>query len=98
MFVYTLKLDANNKLKQQLGRRFKMAQDIYQRTIHEILKRDDKQKKDPRNKTIKAIYRQIHALKDQITELENDLSDKPKKEQTAIKKVTKDLTKQIKEL
>ena len=45
MFVYTLKLDANNKLKQQLGRRFKMAQDIYQRTIHEILKRDDKQKK-----------------------------------------------------
>lgn len=98
MFVYTLKLDANNKLKQQLGRRFKMAQDIYQRTIHEILKRDDKQKKDPRNKTIKAIYRQIHALKDQIAELETNLNDKPKKEQTAIKKVTKDLTKQIKKL
>ena len=98
MFVYTLKLDANNKLKQQLGRRFKMAQDIYQRTIHEILKRDDKQKKDPRNKTVKAIYRQIHALKDQIAEVETNLSDKPKKEQTAIKKVTKDLTKQIKDL
>ena len=53
MFVYTLKLDANNKVKQQLNRRFKMAQDIYRRTIQEIVKRAEKQKKDPRNKQIK---------------------------------------------
>lgn len=45
MFVYTLKLDANNKVKQQLNRRFKMAQDIYRRTIQEIVKRAEKQKK-----------------------------------------------------
>ena len=55
MFVYTLKLDANNKVKQQLNRRFKMAQDIYRRTIQEIVKRAEKQKKDPRNKQIKKF-------------------------------------------
>ena len=98
MFVYTLKLDANNKVKQQLNRRFKMAQDIYRRTIQEIVKRAEKQKKDPRNKQIKKIYRQIHALKDQIAELEVDLKNKPKKEQTQINALTKPLKKQIKEL
>ena len=89
MFVYTLKLDANNKVKQQLNRRFKMAQDIYRRTIQEIVKRAEKQKKDPRNKQIKKIYRQVHALKDQIAELEVDLKKKPKKEQTQINTLKK---------
>lgn len=98
MFVYTLKLDANNKVKQQLNRRFKMAQDIYRRTIQEIVKRAEKQKKDPRNKQIKKIYRQVHALKDQIAELEVDLKKKTKKEQTQINALTKPLKKQIKEL
>ena len=98
MFVYTLKLDANNKVKQQLNRRFKMAQDIYRRTIQEIVKRAEKQKKDPRNKQIKQIYRQVHALKNQIAELEVDLKKKPKKEQTQINALTKPLKKQIKEL
>ena len=98
MFVYTLKLDANNKVKQQLNRRFKMAQDIYRRTIQEIVKRAEKQKKDPRNKQIKKIYRQVHSLKDQIAELEVDLKNKPKKEQTQINALTKPLKKQIKEL
>lgn len=98
MFVYALKLDANNKVKQQLNRRFKMAQDIYRRTIQEIVKRAEKQKKDPRNKQIKKIYRQVHALKDQIAELEVDLKKKPKKEQTQINALTKPLKKKIKEL
>ena len=98
MFVYTLKLDANKKIKQQLNRRFKMAQDIYRRTICEIVKRSEKQKKDPRNKTIKLIYRQINELNDQIIELEKGLKDKPKKEQAQINAITKPLKKQIKEL
>lgn len=98
MFVYTLKLDANNKVKQQLNRRFKMAQDIYRRTIQEIVKRAKKQKKDPRNKQIKKIYRQVYALKNQIAELEVDLKKKPKKEQTQINALTKPLKKKIKEL
>ena len=98
MFVYTLKLKTNKKLEDQLNRRFKMAQDIYRRTIREIVKRAEKQKKDPRNKEIKNIYRQVNNLKDQIKELEKGMSDKPKKEQTQINALTKPLKKEIKEL
>lgn len=49
MFVYTLKLNTNNYHHNRLARRFKMAQDIYRKSIIEILKRESKQKKDPRN-------------------------------------------------
>lgn len=44
MFVYTLKLDTNNYHHNRLARRFKMAQDIYRKSILEILKRESKQK------------------------------------------------------
>lgn len=50
MFVYTLKLDTNLMHHHQLSKRFKMADDIYQKTLRQILKRTRNQKKDPRYK------------------------------------------------
>ena len=50
MFVYTVKLDANLSHHKELEKRFRMADDIYQKTLREILKRVRKQKKDPRYK------------------------------------------------
>ena len=47
MFVYTLKLDTNLMHHKYLDKRFRMASDIYQKTLREILKRVRKQKKDP---------------------------------------------------
>lgn len=46
MFVYTLKLDTNHTQHVYLEKRFRMASDIYQKTLREILKRVRKQKKD----------------------------------------------------
>lgn len=63
MFVYTLKLDTNNYHHNRLARRFKMAQDIYRKSILEILKRESKQKKDPRNKKSKTHTRKSIHLK-----------------------------------
>ena len=45
MFVYTLKLDIDLIHHKQLEKRFRMASDIYQETLREILKRVRKQKK-----------------------------------------------------
>lgn len=50
MFVYTLPLKTDLHLENQLNKRFEMAEDIYQKTLREILKRTRKQKKDPRYK------------------------------------------------
>ena len=50
MFVYTLKLNTNLSHHKALEKRFRMADDIYQKTLREILKRSRKQKKDPRYK------------------------------------------------
>lgn len=47
MFVYTLKLNTNLTHHKQLEKRFKMADDIYQKTLRQILKRVRNQKKDP---------------------------------------------------
>jgi hypothetical protein len=98
MFVYTLKLNTNNYHHNRLARRFKMAQDIYRKSILEILKREAKQKKDPRNKKIKDSYEKINSLKDQILNLNNDLETKPKSEQKTIKDNIKSFNKEIKEL
>lgn len=98
MFVYTLKLDTNNYHHNRLNRRFKMTQDIYRKSILEILKREAKQKKDPRNKKIKDSYEKINSLKDQILNLNNDLETKPKSEQKTIKDNIKSFNKEIKDL
>ena len=47
MFVYTLKLNTNRAHHEQLEKRFRMADDIYQKTLRQILKRVRNQKKDP---------------------------------------------------
>lgn len=47
MFVYTLKLNTTRAHHEQLEKRFKMADDIYQKTLRQILKRVRNQKKDP---------------------------------------------------
>lgn len=47
MFVHTLKLNTNRAHHEQLEKRFKMADDIYQKTLRQILKRVRNQKKDP---------------------------------------------------
>lgn len=47
MFVYTLKLKTNPNHHYQLEKRFKMAEDIYQKSLRQILKRVRNQKKDP---------------------------------------------------
>jgi hypothetical protein len=75
-----------------------MAQDIYRKSILEILKRESKQKKDPRNKKIKDSYEKINSFKDQILNLNNDLETKPKSEQKTIKDNIKSFNKEIKEL
>lgn len=94
MFVYTLKLNTNNQHHQQLERRFKMAQDIYRTTLFEILKRVKKQSRDPRNKTLKQLYRRMSELNpDKL-----DLKKLPKdvaKEIKAIEAERKDIYKQL---
>lgn len=47
MFVYTLKLNTTRAHHEQLEKRFRMADDIYQKTLRQILKRVRNQKKDP---------------------------------------------------
>ena len=47
MFTYTLKLNTNRAHHEQLEKRFRMADDIYQKTLRQILKRVRNQKKDP---------------------------------------------------
>lgn len=47
MFVYTLKLNTNRAHHKQLEKRFRMTNDIYQKTLRQILKRVRNQKKDP---------------------------------------------------
>lgn len=47
MFVYTLKLNTNRAHHEQLEKRFRMADDIYQKTLRQILKRVRNQKKRP---------------------------------------------------
>lgn len=47
LFVYTLKLKTTNKHVEQLNRRFKMAQDIFKKSLIECLRRDKASKKDP---------------------------------------------------
>lgn len=47
MYVYTLKLKPATQQRHELNKRFRQATDIYRATLHEILKRVRKQKKDP---------------------------------------------------
>lgn len=47
MYVYTLKLKPTTQQRHELNKRFRQATDIYRATLHEILKRVRKQKKDP---------------------------------------------------
>lgn len=47
MYVYTLKLKPTTQQRHELNKRFRQATDIYRATLHEILKRVHKQKKDP---------------------------------------------------
>lgn len=47
MYVYTLKLKPTTQQRRELNKRFRQATDIYRATLHEILKRVRKQKKDP---------------------------------------------------
>ena len=47
VFVYTRKLNANKSHKEQFAKRFRMADDIYKKTLITLLKRYSKMKKDP---------------------------------------------------
>lgn len=47
LFVYTRKLNANKSHKEQFAKRFRMAEDIYKKTLITLLKRYSKLKKDP---------------------------------------------------
>ena len=47
LFVYTRKLNANKSHKEQFAKRFRMADDIYKKTLIALLKRYSKMKKDP---------------------------------------------------
>ena len=47
VFVYTRKLNANKSHKEQFTKRFRMADDIYKKTLITLLKRYSKMKKDP---------------------------------------------------
>lgn len=47
LFVYTRKLNANKSHKEQFAKRFRMAEDIYKKTLITLLKRYSKMKKDP---------------------------------------------------
>lgn len=58
MFVYTVKLDTNETTAAQLARRFKMAEDIYKYTLRTILKRVQKQNRDPRQKQLKRLNKE----------------------------------------
>lgn len=58
MFVYTVKLDTNETTAAQLARRFKIAEDIYKYTLKTILKRVQKQNRDPRQKHLKRLNKE----------------------------------------
>ena len=47
VFVYTVGLKPTNQEKEQLNKRFKQAKSIYNLTLAELLKRNNKMKKDP---------------------------------------------------
>ena len=47
LFIYTLKLKTNQQDRERLNKRFRMAQDIYRKTLIEVHKRYLKLKKDP---------------------------------------------------
>ena len=47
LFIYTLKLKTSQQDKDRLNKRFRMAQDIYRKTLIEVHKRYLKLKKDP---------------------------------------------------
>ena len=47
IFIYTRKLNANKSHKEQFAKRFRMAEDIYKKTLITLLKRYSKMKKDP---------------------------------------------------
>jgi len=45
LFIYTLKLKTNQQDRERLNKRFRMAQDIYRKTLIEVHKRYLKLKK-----------------------------------------------------
>ena len=47
MYNYTLKLNPSAEQQRELEKRFRMATDIYRKTLFEIFKRVRNQKKDP---------------------------------------------------
>ena len=47
IFIYTRKLNVNKSHKEQFAKRFRMAEDIYKKTLITLLKRYSKMKKDP---------------------------------------------------
>lgn len=55
LFIYTLKLKTSQQDKEQLNKRFRMAQDIYRKTLIEIHKRYLNLKKDPLYKKARKL-------------------------------------------
>ena len=76
-FVYTLKLKTTNKHVEQLNRRFKMAQDIFKKSLIECLRRDKASKKDPLYKQAMKHEASSKERKKFLKELDKkyDLSD-----------------------
>lgn len=77
LFVYTLKLKTTNKHVEQLNRRFKMAQDIFKKSLIECLRRDKASKKDPLYKQAMKHEASSKERKKILKELDKkyDLSD-----------------------
>ena len=77
LFVYTLKLNTTNKHVEQLNRRFKMAQDIFKKSLIECLRRDKASKKDPLYKQAMKHEASSKERKQILKELDKkyDLSD-----------------------
>ena len=55
LFIYTLKLKTSQQDRERLNKRFRMAQDIYRKTLVEIHKRYLKFKKDPLYKKARKL-------------------------------------------
>lgn len=88
MFVYTLKLKTNLDTERKLAQRFRMAEDIYKTTLREILKRQRKQNKDPRQKQLKNLNKLFHELTDEKESSKKTKVKFPVEKATLLKEVT----------
>ena len=75
IFIYTRKLNANKSHKEQFAKRFRMAEDIYKKTLITLLKRYSKMKKDslykkaykfPKGKERNAILKELEVKYDLV--------------------------------